>query len=86
MPELLFRYRARNYPETLSDKERVRWDDFRRDRLTVARPGGPRTHEDFQVELAELRAGELSVEHSALLDELERYVAGVMAGLPSACA
>jgi exodeoxyribonuclease-1 len=28
MPELLFRYRARNFPETLTDEEQVRWDQF----------------------------------------------------------
>jgi Exonuclease I len=33
MPELLFRYRARNWPETLDAEERARWDDYRRRRL-----------------------------------------------------
>lgn len=31
--ELLFRYRARNWPETLDAAERARWDDYRRERL-----------------------------------------------------
>src|SRR3546814_7881136 len=33
LPELLFRYRARNWPETLSIDEKARWDDYRRRRL-----------------------------------------------------
>ena len=33
MPELLFRYRARNWPGTLDAGERERWDAFRRRRL-----------------------------------------------------
>ena len=33
LPELLFRYRARNWPATLSAKERVRWDGYRQQRL-----------------------------------------------------
>ena len=33
LPELLFRYRARNFPEHLSDAERLLWDDYRRRRL-----------------------------------------------------
>jgi len=33
MPELLFRYRARNWPETLDAAERQRWNDYRRQRL-----------------------------------------------------
>src|SRR5690606_30608139 len=32
LPELLFRYRARNYPQTLDAGERTRWDDYRRRR------------------------------------------------------
>ncbi len=33
LAELLFRYRARNWPDTLSIDERTRWDDYRRLRL-----------------------------------------------------
>ena len=33
MHELLFRYRARNWPQTLDAGERTRWDDYRRARL-----------------------------------------------------
>ena len=33
MTELLFRYRARNWPDTLDAAERARWDDYRRERL-----------------------------------------------------
>jgi len=32
-PELLFRYRARNWPETLGNDEHKRWNDYRRRRL-----------------------------------------------------
>jgi len=31
--ELLFRYRARNWPQTLDVTEQVRWDEYRRERL-----------------------------------------------------
>lgn len=33
LPELLFRYRARNWPETLDRAERERWERFRRQRM-----------------------------------------------------
>ncbi len=33
LPEMLFRYRARNYPETLDDSELVRWREFCQPRL-----------------------------------------------------
>ena len=34
LPEMLFRYRARNWPESLSKDEKVRWDCIRKQRLT----------------------------------------------------
>ena len=34
LPELFFRYRARNWPETLSSEEMQRWQQLRRDRLS----------------------------------------------------
>jgi exodeoxyribonuclease-1 len=33
LQEMLFRYRARNYPDTLSKSDLDRWDNFRRERL-----------------------------------------------------
>lgn len=40
LPELLFRYRARNWPETLSVEEAQRWEKFRRHRIQDADRGG----------------------------------------------
>ena len=33
LDEMLFRYRARNYPQTLSNEEKQRWEQFRQQRL-----------------------------------------------------
>jgi exodeoxyribonuclease-1 len=33
LPEMLFRYRARNFPETLNPDEKLRWDEFRNTRF-----------------------------------------------------
>jgi exodeoxyribonuclease-1 len=38
LPRMLFRYRARNWPRTLTDEERQDWDAYRLGRLTE--PGG----------------------------------------------
>lgn len=35
VPEMLFRYRARNYPDTLNAVEKSEWEDFRIERLTT---------------------------------------------------
>lgn len=53
LDELLFRYRARNFPATLSDAERERWHEHRVARLLHGE-GGVMTIEAFQARLDEL--------------------------------
>ena len=48
MPELLFRYRARNFPETLNSDERQRWHAFCQQRLSDPVWGAPNTLGDFE--------------------------------------
>jgi exodeoxyribonuclease-1 len=40
LEELLFRYRARNFPDTLTDEEQQRWQQLRHERLVQGRHGG----------------------------------------------
>ena len=51
LPELHFRYRARNFPESLSAAERVLWEEFCRLRLTSSAHGAPNTLEQFDQSL-----------------------------------
>lgn len=51
--ELLFRFRARNWPETLTSEEKERWLELRRARLMEGE-GGARTLETFAEEVEEL--------------------------------
>ncbi|KPY56603.1 Exodeoxyribonuclease I [Pseudomonas syringae pv. spinaceae] len=53
LPDLLFRYRARNFPETLSADEQHRWQDFCRQRLSSPEWGAPTTLQDFTSALNE---------------------------------
>ena len=70
--ELLFRYRARNWPETLSADESARWQDMRRRRLETATPATPRTLEEYFAEIAAYRADETtSAEGRIVLDQLD---------------
>ncbi len=55
MPELLFRYRARNWPLTLTPTERQRWDDYRRQRLLVESGLSELSLAGFRAELSMLR-------------------------------
>ncbi len=50
--ELLFRYRARNWPELLNPRERESWNHYRQMRLTQAGGGSSITLAEYQKELA----------------------------------
>lgn len=51
--ELFFRYRARNWPESLTEEETARWHQWREDRLTRG-VGGARSLEAFAEAIEEL--------------------------------
>ncbi len=56
LPEMLFRYRARNYPETLSSDEALRWNEFCVNRLTGRQPGAGILLDAYFSRLQELRS------------------------------
>ena len=78
LPELLFRYRARNWPETLTLDERERWDDYRRRRLCEDSGLSEHTFESFASEIAALRAQHIDDgAKQALLDQLQSWANGL---------
>ena len=54
LDELLFRYRARNWPETLKREERLRWEEFRHERLTRPGAGATLVLDDYRKQLSRL--------------------------------
>ena len=54
LPELLFRYRARNFPDTLTSVEQQRWQEFCRQRLSAPECGAPNTLASFELALQDL--------------------------------
>lgn len=82
LPELLFRYRARNWPLTLDIAERQRWDAYRRVRLCQESGLSELSLDGFRAELTTQR-----VTHAgdggklALLDQLEAWGHDVEASL-----
>jgi exodeoxyribonuclease-1 len=54
LPEMLFRYRARNWPGTLSAEESLRWEKFRSDRLINSETGAGLTLGEYRRRLAAL--------------------------------
>jgi exodeoxyribonuclease-1 len=72
--ELLFRYRARNWPQTLDAAEQARWDAFRRRRLETRTPLTGLTLEEYFATIARLRADPATaLAHMPLLDALESW-------------
>ena len=72
-PELLFRYRARNWPETLDADEHERWEAFRRQCLTRETPLTTLTLDDYFATLAALRADPARQDRLPLLDQLQAW-------------
>ena len=74
LPELLFRYRARNWPGTLSEDEAERWEAYRLKRLEDPRGGGSITLEQYGEQIASLREQRPDDEQAQqLLDVLEAW-------------
>lgn len=71
-PDLLYRYRARNWPQTLSPEEHQRWMLFRRERLTHETPLTTLTLAQYFAEITEMRS-DASGQSLALLDQLDAW-------------
>jgi len=80
LPEMLFRYRARNYPDTLSVEERATWEEYRFQRLTEPGFGAGYCLEEFHADIEALQADEsLSLAQRALMEELLDYADSLLA-------
>ncbi len=73
LPEMLFRYRARNWPESLTANEQEQWQQYRQQRLTDETNSKILTFPKFFEAIEACRAGELTVEQKLVLDRLEQY-------------
>ncbi len=83
LPTLLFRIRARNWPETLTEDEREDWDAWRLERLTepdsTAGATASITLEAYQQRLADLRSESAEApERLAVIDALEAWSDRIM--------
>ncbi|MFV8570560.1 exodeoxyribonuclease I [Marinobacter sp. SBS5] len=73
LSEMLFRYRARNYPNTLSGEEMERWEAFRTERLMNPKKGW-RSLEAYGLELQRLASDpELTPRNRQILEDLHLY-------------
>lgn len=82
LPELLFRYRARNWPETLTPDEHQRWNDYRRRRLHEDNDLSEITLEEFASQISVLRVAHAAdAAKLALLDRLDAWGRELASGL-----
>ncbi|MDG1945898.1 MAG: exodeoxyribonuclease I [Halioglobus sp.] len=80
LPEMLFRYRARNYLESLTPQEYGIWEEFRYERLTEARSEADFCMEEFHVEIETLMAGnDITEAQRGLLEQLLDYADTLLA-------
>jgi len=74
LPEMLFRYRARNFPDSLTPDESAQWQEYRFSYLTDPDMGASICMGQYQQEIEELLAGEgLSDAQRKLLEQLLEY-------------
>lgn len=82
LPELLFRYRARNWPQSLAFAEQERWNAYRRQRLCSESGLSELSFDAARAEIAALRVAHAGDgEKLALLDQLQAWNSGIEASL-----
>ncbi len=75
LPDLLLRYKARNYPHTLTGEERNLWEQFRKTRLTSGE--GPMTFIRFANRLNTLAKETVDKDKEFLLQELQLWAESI---------
>ena len=70
---MLFRYRARNYPHTLTEAEQLQWDAFCKERLTGQQAGAGITLADYHLRLQNLRDSQQGKDD--IINALDAYAA-----------
>ncbi|MFT5658038.1 MAG: exodeoxyribonuclease-1 [Gammaproteobacteria bacterium] len=70
---LLFRYRARNFPQSLTPEEALRWQRFSQNRLMDGDAAGALSVEQFQQHLLTLTQREQDNREQKLLDQLSLW-------------
>lgn len=78
--ELLFRYRARNWPDSLTHDESIRWNAYRTDRLSKESSQSEYSFESYHREIEKCRILANS-EQQGLLDQLLAWGQSIKASL-----
>ena len=75
---MLFRYRARNFPETLSKEDKKQWDDYRQDKFSNPATSH-RTMNQFLTEIDSIRQAPDTIgSQLAVLEDLVEYANSII--------
>lgn len=74
IPALLFRYRARNWPDYLTPKELLHWQDFCRQRVEEGKYESPRTVRQAQADIEKLLLERKAPRSIEILNQLSQYL------------
>lgn len=78
LPEMLFRYKARNYPATLSENEQCRWEQHCTDRI-LGENSDYLNVQQFSKRLTDLsQSPDLTVRDQAVLENLQYYAESII--------
>jgi len=72
LAEMLFRYRARNWPENLSSEEQEQWQQYRQQRLTTEHPK-ILSFDRFFAEIEDSDSDQLSDKQRQVLQDIKSY-------------
>ena len=75
---MIFKIKARNFPELLTDEEKERWKAYAAQRLVDKTLGAEITLENYATEMDALRKQELEPIQHMVLDEIDEYVEGLL--------
>jgi exodeoxyribonuclease I len=73
LPEMLFRYRARNWPNSLSDEENEQWQQYRQQRLNGDDNGKILSFNRFFETIKQSQSEDLDQKQQQVLQDLEAY-------------
>jgi len=74
LDEMLFRFRARNYPQSLAEIEQKIWNKYRKDKLTKENNGSNITLDQYMNKIDELLCNsEFTEQQHAMLNDLKAY-------------
>ena len=72
--EMIFKVKARNFPNSLNEDEKEKWKEYSRNRIIDKSVGAELTIQEFYQELQQERKACSNADDKLVLDEIEEYV------------